>query len=63
MKKSDVIDFFGNKAATARALRIHENSVNRWPDVLSEAIAFKVELATRGALKSNETLKNEGLLR
>jgi len=61
VKKSEVIDFFGNRAAVARALRIHENSVNRWPEVLSDAIAFKVELVTRGALKSDETIRNEAL--
>jgi hypothetical protein len=61
MRKIEVIEFFGSKAATSRALRIHENSVNRWPDVLSDAIAFKVELVTRGALLSDETIVQRAL--
>jgi len=59
MTKKEVIEHFGSKAATARALRIHENSVRRWPLVLTDAIAYRVELATKGALKSNETLRGE----
>ena len=55
MKKSDVIAYFGTRAATARALRLHENSVRRWPDVLTDHIAYKIELATNGALKTDET--------
>jgi hypothetical protein len=56
MLKKDVIEYFGGLAQTSRALRIHENSVRRWPDELTDNIQFKVELVTKGKFKSRETL-------
>ena len=57
MKKIDVIEYFGSAAKTARALRISRAAVCMWTDELSDATAFKVELVTNGALKSDETLR------
>lgn len=62
MLKKDVIEHFGGRAQTARALRIHENSVRRWPLVLTDAVAYRVELASKGALKTNETLMSKKTL-
>lgn len=59
MTKTEVINHFGNKARTARALRISYQAVNSWPMQLTERIAYRVELATNGALKSDETLLME----
>jgi len=55
MKKIDVIEYFGTAAKTARALRISRAAVCLWPDELSDAVAYKVELVTNGALKTDET--------
>ena len=55
MTKTDVINYFGSKARTARALRISYQAVNNWPMELTERIAYRVELVTKGALKTDET--------
>jgi len=62
MTKNDVIEYFGSAAKTARAMRISRAAVCLWPDVLTDAIAFKIELVTKGALKSDETLRILGRL-
>lgn len=59
MKKKDVIDYFGSASATARALRISRQALHSWPEELTERIAFRVELATYGKLKTKETIRNE----
>jgi len=59
MKKSEVIKYFGGVNATARALRILPQAVSKWPDELTDRIAFRVELVTGGMLKTNETLRND----
>jgi len=56
MTKNDVIEHFGSAAKTSRAMRISRAAVCLWPDVLSDSMAYKVELVTNGALKSDETL-------
>lgn len=55
MTKKEVIEFFGSKAATARALRISYQSVRQWPDVLPDRIGYRVELATKGRFKTKES--------
>jgi transcriptional repressor of cell division inhibition gene dicB len=62
MKKKDVIRYFGSAAKTARALRISRGAVSLWPEVLSDAQAYKVELATKGDLKTDETIRLLNLL-
>ena len=57
MTKKEVIEYFGSASNTARALRISRSAVCLWPDVLSESIAYKVELASGGGLKTKETLR------
>lgn len=59
MKKTDVIEYFGGASATARALRISRQALYKWPEELTERIAFRVELATNGKLKTQETIRNE----
>ena len=56
MKKSEVIEYFGSAARTARAMRISRAAVTMWPDELGDNVSFKVELVTGGQLKSDETL-------
>ena len=62
MKKVDVINYFGSAAKTARALRMSRAAVCLWPEELSEAQAYKVELVTSGKLKSDETIRILNLL-
>jgi predicted nucleotidyltransferase len=57
MKKTEVLEYFGGVAKTARAMRLTAASVYRWPDELTDLLAYRVELATKGALKSDETLR------
>ena len=59
MKKSEVIKYFNGVNATARALRIRPAAVSKWPDELTDRIAFRVEIVTGGLLKTNETLRFE----
>ena len=59
MKKSEVIEYFGSAARTARAMRISRAAVTMWPDELGDYVAFRVELVTGGQLKSDETLRLE----
>ena len=55
MKKTDVLDYFGSASKAAKALRISPAAVSMWPDVLSDRTAYKIELVTNGALKTEET--------
>lgn len=61
MQKKDVIAFFGTPTKTARCMRISHQAVYAWPDKLPDSVQFKVELVTKGALKSDETLLMESL--
>ena len=57
MKKSDVIEYFGSAAKTARALRISPSAVTRWEDDIPDSSAYKVEILSGGKLKTDETLR------
>ena len=45
MKKSDAIQIFGNAARLARAIGISRSAVSKWSDVLSPAVADRVQAA------------------
>ena len=60
MLKKDVLEFFGGLPETARALRMHEASVRRWPEVIPTQSEYLIELATKGKIKSDETLRKGG---
>jgi hypothetical protein len=55
--KIDVLNYFGGVSDTAKALRMHENSVRRWPDKLSKIMAQRVERESKGSLLTDESLK------
>lgn len=57
MKKSDVIEYFGGQGKAAKALRIHPSSITRWGEDVPDQAAYTIELLTRGALKTDETLR------
>ncbi len=51
MKKADVIEHFGSEAATAEALEISRQAVNKWPDPIPEGAAYKAQAVSKGKLK------------
>lgn len=51
MKKSDVVKHFGSNRATAEALGVTKQAVNNWGAVVPEAVAYRVQAITEGALK------------
>ena len=55
MLKNDVLEYFGGINQTAKALRLSYQAVYQWPEVLTDRIAYRVELVTKGALKTDET--------
>lgn len=42
MLKSDAIELFGSKNATAKALGLTYQAVIMWPDVLTDPIIFRI---------------------
>ena len=59
MTKKDVIDYFGTQSKASRALNITRQAVCLWPAILPETAQWRVEIITRGALKSELTLNLE----
>lgn len=52
MNKSAALTHFdGNGAALARAIGITRSAVNQWPDIVPEAMAYRLQAATGGKLK------------
>jgi len=51
MNRTEVIEFFGNQARTARALGITRQAVCRWPDPIPLQAAARVEKVSGGKLK------------
>lgn len=51
MRKSDVLAHWnGNGAAVARAVGVTRSAVQQWPDIIPEAMAWRVQAATNGEL-------------
>ncbi len=51
MRKSDAISHFGSAANLARALDISRAAVTKWPDLIPEGSAYKIESVSGGALR------------
>lgn len=51
MHRDDAIKFFGSPAAVARALGITRAAVSKWPEVIPEGSAYKLEVVTGGKLR------------
>lgn len=56
MNKHDVIRYFGSQSKVSSALRISRQAVNKWPDLIPEAAALRLEKITDGALEYEESL-------
>ena len=56
MTKEQVILHYGSAAKAAKALRITRGAICHWPSSvpLTPRIAWKIELATNGALKVDD---------
>lgn len=56
MKKQDVIKHFGTQLAVAKALGVSAAAVSKWPGLIPELQAMKLERITDGKLKYNPEL-------
>lgn len=55
MRKETAIAHFGTEADLARALRISRQAVNKWPDVVPEGVAYKLQILTGGKLQVDQS--------
>ena len=60
MKKEDVINFFGGICKTADALGIKHPSVSGWGAIIPKGRAYEIERITKGKLKYNSILYEQG---
>lgn len=62
MYKSIVLDHFnGNGASVARAAGVTRSAVSQWKDIIPEAMAYRLQAATRGKLKVDPSLYRDDL--
>ena len=60
MRKTDVLEHFDNNgAAVARAVGVTRGAVHLWGEIIPEAMAYRVQEATRGKLKVDSRLYRE----
>ncbi|GHX89558.1 Cro/CI family transcriptional regulator [Vibrio cholerae] len=57
MRKSDVINYFGSKVKTAKALGISPASITQWGEIIPESRAYQIEHITNGALNADHYRK------
>lgn len=51
MRKADVLAYWnGNGAAVARAIGVTRSAVQQWPEIIPEAMAYRVQDASNGDL-------------
>lgn len=56
MLKKDVLAHFETQSAAARALGISHVAVGKWPEVVPEGSAYKLQVITGGKLRVNPDL-------
>lgn len=56
MYKTDVLGHFKTGTAVARAIGVTKSAVSQWKDIIPEAMAYRVQAATRGKLKVDPSL-------
>ena len=61
MKKEHVIEYFDSQSEAARFLGISRAAVSKWPPVVPEASARRLEKMTQGRLEVDESLYPHGL--
>jgi len=50
MRKETVVEHFGSEQAVAEALEISKQAVNKWPEIIPEGVAYKLQVLTAGRL-------------
>lgn len=58
MKKEKVLEYFGGKFETAKAIGVTRQYVGQWPDIIPMGMAYKIEVVTKGLLKVDPALYN-----
>lgn len=56
MLKADVLNHYRTQVAIAKAAGITQAAVSKWPDVVPEGSAYKLESVSSGALKVDKSL-------
>ena len=56
MLKKDVISHYGTSGHAAQALEISRQAVDKWPAVVPEGSAYKLQVITKGKLRVNPEL-------
>lgn len=56
MKKEDAVKHFKTEQAVADALGISKQAVNKWPDIIPEGAAYKLQVITAGHLQVDPSL-------
>jgi hypothetical protein len=56
MLKQTAVKFFKTHTAVAEALHISRAAVSKWPHVVPEGSAYKLQFITGGQLRVNERL-------
>lgn len=56
MRTEQAIQFYGSKAALARALNIRQPSIYSWGDLVPLGRAYELQDLTQGALKVDRSL-------
>jgi hypothetical protein len=54
MQKETVIKHFGSAARVARALGVSRQAVHKWPDLIPELSALRLDRITEGKLRYDE---------
>ena len=51
MRKETAVAHFGSDVEVARALKISRQAVSKWPDIIPEGAAYKLQVITAGRLQ------------
>jgi hypothetical protein len=55
MRKKTAIQHFGTELEIARALKISRQAVNKWPAIVPEGAAYKLQVLTGGRLQVDQS--------
>ena len=58
MKTEDAVEYFGSKAAIAKALGIKRGAVSQWGYHVPQGRAYQIEVLTGGQLKADQSKPN-----
>ena len=55
MRKETAVQHFGSDAEVARALKISRQAVSKWPEIVPEGAAYKLQVLTGGRLQVDQS--------